>query len=212
MLSFDELAELDGLISREVGEALHNFAACVPADQSIVEIGSYLGKSTAYLATGAALDDGAHVYAVDAWSIEVSAWRSAVLGRLPSPEYDMFLAQLDKAGVRDRVTPIRSLSTLAAELFPDVGDRDGSVGLLYIDGDHHKDAAMADLRAWRRYLASDALIIFDDYATTQNPGVKAAVEALEANKEIKNVEVVADRLAVCDLGPVAGVRVPGVRK
>jgi predicted O-methyltransferase YrrM len=212
MLSFDELAELDGLISRDVGEALHNFAACVPQDQAIVELGSYLGKSTSYLATGALIGYGARVYAVDAWSIEVSAWRSSVLGRLPSPKYDAFLTQLDKAGVRDHVTPIRSLSTLAADLFADFGGQDAAIGLLYIDGDHHKAAAMADLRAWRRFLAPDAVIVFDDYGTTQNPGVKAAVAELEANGEIKNVDETLNRLAVCELGPVAGVRIPGVRK
>jgi len=211
VLDFDGLAELEGLISREVGEALHNFAACVPKDHAVVELGSYLGKSTAYLATGAALDGGTEVYAVDAWSIEVSAWRSAVLNRLPSPDYDTFLAQLDKAGVRDYVTPIRSLTTLAADLYPDYGTGK-PVGLLYIDGDHHKSAAMADLRAWRRHLTDDVLVIFDDFETENNPGVAAAVREMEANDEICDVEKVADRLAVCRLGAVAGARVPGVRK
>ena len=103
MFNFEQLAELDGLISRDVGELLYSFAALVSADQAIVELGSYRGKSTCYLATGAALVNGAPVYAVDAWSEEVSAWRAAVLKALPSPAYEDFTAQLDKAGVRDGV-------------------------------------------------------------------------------------------------------------
>lgn len=208
MLTFDELAELDGLISRDVGELLHNFAALVAANESIVELGSYRGKSTCYLATGAALDNHAPVYAVDAWSEEVSAWRSAVLGQLPSPVFEDFTAQLDKAGVRDGVRVIRSLTTLAAELY------DGPpVGLLYIDGDHSRAAVLADFRAWRRHLAPRAVIIFDDYGVTKNPGVADGVDDLEVSGELVDVDKLSsERLAIAYAGDVIGDRVPGVTK
>lgn len=207
-MNFDELAELDGLISRDVGELLYAFAALVPADQAIVELGSYRGKSTCYLATGAALDNNAPVYAVDAWSEEVSAWRAAVLKALPSPVYEDFTAQLDKAGVRDGVRVIRSLTTLAAELY------DGpQVGLLYIDGDHSKEAVLADFRAWRKHLAQDAVIIFDDFGVTKNPGVSLAVGALEASGELVDVDKLKNkRLAIAHAGGVIGACTPGVTK
>lgn len=208
MLTLNELAKLNGLISREVGELLYDLASRVEGDRSIVELGSYRGKSTCYLATGAADSWEAHVYAVDAWSIEVSAWRKAVLDRLPSPEYSDFLEQIAKAGVEPWVTPVRSLTTLAAESF--IGE---PVGLLYIDGDHHKGAVLADFRAWRRHLTDDAIVVFDDYAVTDNPGVAAAVAELAENGELVNVEQrAAERLAVANPGKVIGARVPGVRK
>jgi predicted O-methyltransferase YrrM len=208
MLNFDELAELDGLISRDVGELLHNFAALVPADEAIVELGSYRGKSTCYLATGAALDYHAPVYAVDAWSEEVSAWRAAVLSTLPSPAFEDFMAQLDKAGVSDGVRVIRSLTTLAAELY------DGPpVRLLYIDGDHSREAVLADFRAWRRHLAPHAVIIFDDFGVTKNPGVALAVGDLEATGELTDLDKLkSERLAIASAGDVIGERKPGVMK
>jgi hypothetical protein len=208
VLSTDELAKLDGLIPAEVGEHLLKLAARVPGDQAIVELGSYRGKSTCYLATGARQGNGAHVYAVDAWSEEVSAWRHKVLERLPSPLYADFRAQLSKAGFSDEhVTAVKSLSTMA-------GDHYGGppVGLLYIDGDHSMRAAMADLRAWRAHLTDDALVVFDDYAMTQNPGVKAAVGALLESGELADMQEVVARIAVCKLGTVHGVRTPGVEK
>lgn len=208
MLTFDELAELDGLISRDVGELLHNFAALVKPDEAIVELGSYRGKSTCYLATGAALDYKARVYAVDAWSEEVSAWRKSVLSELPSPLFDDFLSQISKADVEEIVTPIRSLTALAAE-----GYTGEPVALLYIDGDHHKEAALADFRAWRRHLTADAVVIFDDYGVTKNIGVTEAVAALVESGELINMEVHADgRLAIGNPGDVIGARVPGVTK
>lgn len=196
MLNFDELAELDGLIGRDVGELLHNFAAVVSADEAIVELGSYRGKSTCYLATGAALDNHAPVYAVDAWSEDVSDWRKSVMAELPSPVFDDFMVQVKKAGVEKIVRPVRSLTALAGGQY--AGE---PVGLLYIDGDHHKEAAIADFRAWRRHLTEDAVIIFDDYGVTKNIGVTEAVDALVASGEFVNMEVLADgRLAVGNAG------------
>lgn len=211
MLELDELENLDGLISYEVGELLHNHAAVIPASNAIVELGSYKGKSTAYLARGAKIGHGASVFAVDAWSEEVSAWRNRVLERLPSATYREFLDQITRAGVRDQVTPLRSMTTLAAEMWADMGE-EIPVGLLYIDGDHHFDAVLADYRAWHPHLAEDALIVFDDYDTETNPGVLAAVKALADAGEIVNLEKHAGRLALANPGPKMGARVPGVTK
>lgn len=195
MLGFDELAELDGLIGRDVGEVLYDYATAVESDRAVVELGSYRGKSTCYLATGAKEARGGYgpkIYAVDAWSEDVSAWRSSVLKELPSPVYEDFLAQLAKADVERIVTPIRSLSVSAAENY--TGE---PVALLYIDGDHHKEAALDDFRAWRRHLTEDAVIIFDDYGVTKNIGVTEAVDALVASGEFVNMKVLAGgRLAV----------------
>jgi len=211
MLELDELGALDGLISAEVGELLHNFAGVVSSDNAIVELGSYRGKSTCYLARGSKPGHGAPVFAVDAWSEEVSSWRNRVLSRLPSATYTEFLAQLRKAGVLDQVTPVRSMTTLAAEMWAD-GLWDAKVGLLYIDGDHHFEAALADYRAWHPHLADDALVIFDDYDTDNNPGVLAAVAALAESGEITDVEKAAGRLALARPGKVFGTRLPGVTK
>jgi predicted O-methyltransferase YrrM len=211
VLELDELETLDGLISAEVGELLHNQAGVVPASNAIVELGSYKGKSTAYLARGAKIGYGAPVFAVDAWSKEVSAWRNRVLERLPSATYREFLDQLTRAGVKDQVTPLRSMTTLAAEMWADM-EGGQSVGLLYIDGDHHFEAVMADFRAWRAHLADNALIVFDDYDTDTNPGVLAAVSALAEAGEIINVEKHAGRLALANPGPKLGARLPGVTK
>ena len=55
------------------------------------------------------------MYAVDAWTEEVSAWRSSVIAELPSPLFDDFMAQIAKADVEEIVTPVRSLTALAAD-------------------------------------------------------------------------------------------------
>ena len=212
MFDLDELAKLDGLISREVGELLYDEAGRVQNGNAIVELGSYKGKSTAYLAAGSLDSWEAPVFAVDAWSEEVSAWRNRVLERLPSATFREFSRQLEAAGVRKHVTPIHSMTTVAADFWDVTYAETLPVGLLYIDGDHHYDAVLADYRAWHLYLTEDATIIFDDYDTDNNPGVLAAVNTLAEAGEIVNVSKRAGRLAVANPGPNLGKRIPGVTK
>jgi hypothetical protein len=136
-----------------------------------VEIGSFKGKSTAFLATGAKAGHGAHVYAVDPWDLPGN-----VYGKhgFTAPEVrEAFEAQLRACRVWGQVTPIRAFSTDAAR------DWTGpQIGLLYIDGDHSEEAVRADVLAWTQHLADGHVLVFDDLDTKRNPGVRAVVNDL----------------------------------
>lgn len=189
MSTLSDLHRLDGLITAEVGQFLYVSARAVPKDQAIVELGSYKGASTAYLAAGSRDGHGAQVYAVDAWAEGVTAPRwSPVATRA---EFD---AQLRSVGLREYVTAIQSRTTNAALAY------DGPpVGLLFVDADHSEPGVLADVRGWRRHLAAgDAVVILDDYRTPKNPGVERAVDQLLAEGTLSRLtEVAAGRLAVC---------------
>lgn len=191
MPNFDRLAQLDGLISREVGEYLYHLAQLVSPDDAIVEIGSYHGQSTCYLAAGRQL--GTTVYAVDPWSERESEWRKSVKDRLASPSYLKFKKQVASCGFRlgTDIIPLQTTSVKAAQKY-----RAKPVGLLYIDGNHLKHAVINDIRSWTKHLTSDAIIVLDDYGETKNPGVKEAVHELIDNNEISLAEVVQNRLAI----------------
>lgn len=159
------LASLEGLISRREGERLAKLAAAVPDDEAIVELGSYKGRSTAYLASS-----GHHVYAVDRWTI----------GGQQSPERDRwgydrpetleaFHEQLERVGVADLVTPIVGDTVEVAQAWGE------PVGLLFIDADHAEASVRADLEAWEPHCVG--VIAFDDYAPRW-PGVMRVADAL----------------------------------
>lgn len=163
------LAGLEGLVSREVGERLAELASSVPADQAIVEIGSYRGKSTAYLASGAAVGYDAKVYAFDPWDLPGN-----VGGRFGFDQAETLAAfdrQIHIAGVQ--VSAEKAFSIDAARRW--AGPK---IGLLYIDGSHTEKDVRADWQAWRRHLAPDAILAFDDYGTIRNPGVAVVVHEL----------------------------------
>lgn len=168
------LATLEGLISTEMGDALSQLARAVPAGQAVVEIGSYRGKSTCYLAAGAQSGAKGMVYAVDPWDSPGNA-----TGRFEFAHprtFVAFLRQTGEAGFRDAITPIRGFSTTVAKSWP----LKRSIGLLYVDGSHLEPDVRDDVAAWSPFLASGAVMAFDDYDTPRNPGVKKVVDAVAA--------------------------------
>lgn len=129
---------------------------------TIVEIGSYLGNSTVYLAKA-----GGTVHAVDPHSEQS-------MSQVPGDEETSkrFESNLERFGVRDRVSYHRATSTEAAASW-----NGEPVRLLYVDGLHTEDAVLADYHAWRPHLASVHAVLFDDYLW---PSVHAAIDQLRA--------------------------------
>lgn len=189
MGTLGELATLKGLITAEVGEVLYRYALATPNNRAIVELGSYHGKSTAYLAAGVR-DSGGNkpLFAVDAWNKRVRAWSR----HHEAPNLKTFKEAIESVGLTEYVVPVRGLTTKVASRY-----RNLLIGLLYIDADHAKEAVLADFRSWRRHLAPDAVVIFDDFGTTHNPEVKEAVAQLYQNMELRFEQIEVDRLAIC---------------
>src|SRR5580765_3929072 len=92
---------------------------------AIVELGSFRGKSTVALASGA-IASGARqtVTAVDTFE------GSANLQGLGLDTFAEFRANLRSAGVADIVRPIRAFTGVAARMF------DSPISLLFVDADH----------------------------------------------------------------------------
>lgn len=201
---FSEIDRLKGLITPEVGRVLYDYAVRVPADQAIVEIGAYHGKSTAYLALAAREGGGQTVITVDTWSEDHSEWRSAVAAQIPSPTFEEFTRQLTWIGLIDQVEPHEGESVhTALEYEQALNDGDvNPIGLLYVDGDHAYEAVMADFDAWKKSMAPEGVIIFDDY-NKSNPGVVKALRELRDTKRIIPLAVEAGRLVPAYVGDEA---------
>lgn len=189
---FDRLANLRGLVSRQLGESLAALASNVPHDKAIVELGSYKGKSTCYLAAGALLGHGAHVWAFDPWDLPGNETGRHLYADPATRE--AFHAQVAAMGYRDRITATRAFATVAAAAW-----NGPPVALLYIDSDHRAKSVRADFTAWRPLLAPGAVVAFDDYGTPKNPGVADVVDDLAAQGLIHDVRIAAEHLAISRL-------------
>ena len=148
--------EIDGWLSDAEGELLYNLAKNVPKGQAIVEIGSWKGKSTLWLAKGAEVGHKNKVFAIDP-----HRGSGAHVSEGEEDTYPTFLVNLSKAGVKNRVVPLVMTSSDAAQYWQ------GSVGLLWIDGSHEYEDVKHDFLVWKEYLSFGAVVALHD---CDNPG------------------------------------------
>ena len=151
-----DLAQVDateGWLSLAEARALRRLAREVGAGRSIVEVGSYRGRSTVALALGARRGSGAIVYAVDPHAPFVGARG----GRFGPQDRAAFYANVVRAGVGESIALVGLPSSMAAR-----GWTRADVGLLFLDGDHRYEAVRADFEAWAPHLSEGAIVAFDD--------------------------------------------------
>jgi len=140
---------------------------------NFVEIGSYLGASSCFIAAGIKKAGGASkLYCVD-------TWRNDSMSEGPRDTFDEFIKNISK--FQDVVIPFRNSSEAASKLFND------KINFLFIDGGHSYEAVKADIESWLPKLNSGAAVIFHDYGCAD--GVKRVV-----NENIKPLVSKADSL------------------
>ncbi|WP_313953493.1 class I SAM-dependent methyltransferase [Accumulibacter sp.] len=133
----------------------------------ILEIGCYHGRSAAVLALH--LQQGEQLFLVDAFDLPLDE----AYGDTPSPQGVWDNLQSVVPGLsRQRVHIQRAYSgdlRLPAEC---------RLRLAHVDGGHDAATARADLELCLRHLLPGGVLVVDDYAHPQHPGVTEAVESL----------------------------------
>lgn len=135
----------------------------------ILEIGSFKGKTTVFLSHAIeALDLKKPLYTVDPYTNEAS--EVGCSDENIDSAYETFrraTADLDNH------EHIRAYSDEALSHFEDT-----TFSLVFVDGDHTYEGVMADYRNYAPLLADGGIMVFDDYANPQWPGVGQAVETI----------------------------------
>jgi len=128
-------------------QALFTLAFEAPAGSVALEIGSYIGASTCYIAAGLAAGKG-HLFCVDTWNNET----------MPDGVRDTF-AEFGRntRGVRRLVTARRKSSH---DLVPD--DLRLPLHLAFLDGDHSYEAIKGDFEMVGPWMAEDGVVAFHD--------------------------------------------------
>ena len=161
-----------GFMPLPEGLALHETAAGYAAVGPIVEIGTYCGKSTIYLAA-AARECGQFVVTVDhhrgseenqpGWEYHDPGLVDSSAGRIDTLPH--FRATLTAAGLDGSVIAVVGRSADVARLWG------AGLGMLFIDGGHTDAAAQADYQGWAPHLArGGALAIHDVFPDPDDGG------------------------------------------
>jgi predicted O-methyltransferase YrrM len=169
------LEGVGGWLSDEEATALYELARRARGRGCIVEIGSYMGRSTICLALGSRAGAGAPVYAIDPHR---------------GPSLEDFLRNIERAGVADAVTPIRAASHEAHRSFAG-----GPVEVLFIDGNHTYPMVKRDVLEWVPRLVEGGFLAMHD--TTNYPGSRAvAGEYVYRSRRFRDVRFVYPTMTV----------------
>lgn len=145
---FDYSRIYDEAIDRVVGPA------------KFVEVGAWLGRSTAYMAEEIKRRyKPVEFFAVDTWRGSANEPdMKPTLDSFGGDIYSQFMSNMLRAGVSQYVVPMRMQSADAAKFFPDE-----CLDFVFIDGDHSFGGVTSDIEAWRGKVKLGGVIAGHDF-------------------------------------------------
>ncbi len=175
-MGLEQLQELSlkGFMAQAEGLRLYELARAASRLGPCLEIGSYCGKSTAYLGMGCK-ESGGILFSIDHhegseeqqpgqeyFDPELFNEKTGKIDTFP-----VFRDVLRKLSLADTVVPIVSKSSVAARLW------NTPVSLIFIDGGHTFEAACADYSSWIFHLLPDGFLAIHDIFADRTQGGQA---------------------------------------
>ena len=153
--AWDTARNIPGFLLESEARFLGMAAACTPPGGSVLEIGSFKGKSTTILAKVCRHYGLPPVVAIDPHtfhSIELQDLKSSPT----ASTYDAFLNHLQSAGISGFVDVRRALSSDVSPTW------NTPIRLLWIDGDHTYQGAKYDFDGFMPHLIPGGIVAFHD--------------------------------------------------
>jgi predicted O-methyltransferase YrrM len=149
----------DGMMPPDELLAMYTLAYNCCVDGDYVELGSWKGLTTCYLATACKLRGRGRVFAVDTFEgtrEHATRYKSiAAEGGTTLPAFEM---SIRRAGVGAVVTPCPGMTTkVVAE------HRHRKIAFLLIDADHSYEGVKADFDNWFPMVTMGGIVVFHDY-------------------------------------------------
>ncbi len=149
----------DGMMPPAQMLAMYRLAVDWPLCGDIVELGSWTGLTTCYLAAACCARGSGTVHAVDTFEgTKEGGGRYASVARFDGNTLPAFQKQTQRAGVADRIETHVGYTTAVAGRY-----QGGPIRMLLIDADHSYKGVADDFRAWYPHIASGGVVVFHDY-------------------------------------------------
>lgn len=171
-----DIDSVKGFLAEDEAEALYTHALQMAPRAPVLEIGSYCGKSTAYLGS-ACQRGGGILYALDhhRGSEEHQLGEEyhdpelfdATAGRMDT--FREFRRTISRAGLENSVVPIVATSEMASRYWST------PLSMVFIDGGHSLDAAMTDYRCWAGHIIKGGILAIHDLFPNPEEGGQAPI-------------------------------------
>ena len=178
--------DIPGFFRWDEGCAAYHLAAAGPGLGCIVEIGSYRGRSTAYLAAGSAAAGRPGVVAVD----HFRGSREHQKGQM-NEDPDAAAGRSFRAGF-EAMMALHGIDAIIAEGdFGEIAKRwaraPRPIRLLLLDADHRFEETKRAYDAWAPSVEPGGIIAFHGYGAQIHDGIKAFVDSIRVGPEIGRV-------------------------
>ncbi|MEX2961460.1 class I SAM-dependent methyltransferase [Microbulbifer sp. TYP-18] len=172
-----DIHSIKGFLAPSEGEALYRLAAEASTLGPCLEVGSYCGKSSIYLAT-ACKQKNSLLFAVDHHRGSEEHQRGeeyhdpdlfdAAAQLVDS--FGVFRTNIRAAQLENWVVPLVAPSAVAARHWST------PLGMVFIDGGHSSEAAMTDYRCWSRHIVTGGILAIHDIFPNPADGGQAPYE------------------------------------
>ena len=179
------VTDVDGLVARARGipgmlgedSARFLYALCYAQQLKgdVVEIGSWQGYSTSFLARAVAESGNGRMYAVDHFGGNAGKEKEYVVGKPDLSDLrQKFQENMRHQGLDQTV---KLLPVSSREAAGHLRQEAARIRFLFIDGDHSREGVQRDVDLFFPFLMKNSIVVFDD-CTPGAPGVLAAVDEL----------------------------------
>lgn len=160
---FNLIKDISGWSSENELRLLFQFAS--QSTGPIVEIGSWMGRSTIALAQGAKIS-GQKVCAVDTFhgGEDTPELNKYFNEENPDNILQKFQANIRHSGLEDYVVVMRGMSMQIVKQWTD------PIGMIFIDGDHSEKAVRQDIENWLPFLQVGGIAAFHDFRPNPKQG------------------------------------------
>ncbi|MFO8062554.1 MAG: class I SAM-dependent methyltransferase [bacterium] len=173
MKRFNELWKksrwVEGWLSKSEAKILYKLSKGELPDGDIIEIGSYKGRSTIFLASD--LPEDRKVIAIDTHRGSDEHRKAGPVNTLPD-----FRQTLKRFGIEDNVDVVVSDSIEAGSKYSD------KASIIFIDGSHKYEDVKRDTEVWKSHLADNGYILLHDTIFWDGP-VRAFIEEIAADSD-----------------------------
>jgi predicted O-methyltransferase YrrM len=135
--------------------SIHQVARSVGQDSVCVEIGSYLGASSCFIAS--ALSPDSRIICIDTWQNDAMRYEDADTDAEKRDTHAEFVRNTHR--FRDKIIQIRKWSH---DAIPDILSISREINFLFIDGDHNYEGVKRDWDLYSPLLPPGALVAFHD--------------------------------------------------